>query len=98
VTFEADLTALVVDPYNDFISDGGKLWPNVKETAEAVNRVSNMRDVLQSDARIETHRTTPLLFFRGRVLRCQQATPKRKCFRQRFIDERCETCIMTQPF
>jgi ureidoacrylate peracid hydrolase len=49
VTFEADLTALlVVDPYNDFISEGGKLWPNVKEIAEAVNFVSNMRDVLHA--------------------------------------------------
>jgi ureidoacrylate peracid hydrolase len=49
VTFGADLTALlVVDPYNDFISEGGKLWPNFKEIAEAVNCVSNMRDVLHA--------------------------------------------------
>jgi ureidoacrylate peracid hydrolase len=49
VTFEADLTALlVVDSYNNFISEGGKLWPNVKEIAEAVNCVSNMRDVLRA--------------------------------------------------
>jgi ureidoacrylate peracid hydrolase len=49
VTFEADLMALlVVDPYNDFISEGGKWWPNVKEIAEAVNCVSYMRDVLHA--------------------------------------------------
>ena len=29
--FEKDLTGLlVVDPYNDFISEGGILWPLVK--------------------------------------------------------------------
>ncbi len=46
-TYEKDLTALlVIDPYNDFISEGGKLWPYAKEVAEAVNCVPNMRDVL----------------------------------------------------
>ena len=25
---------LFVDPYNDFLSDGGKLWPRVKELTE----------------------------------------------------------------
>ena len=25
---------LFVDPYNDFLSEGGKLWPRVKEVAE----------------------------------------------------------------
>jgi hypothetical protein len=35
--FERDLTGLlVVDPYNDFISEGGILWPLLKEIAEAV--------------------------------------------------------------
>lgn len=24
---------LFVDPYNDFLSEGGKLWPRVKEVA-----------------------------------------------------------------
>lgn len=49
VTFEASLTALlVVDPYNDFISEGGKLWPNVEEIAASVNCVSNMRGVLHA--------------------------------------------------
>ena len=36
--FEKDLTGLlVVDPYNDFIFEGGILWPLVKEIAEAVH-------------------------------------------------------------
>jgi hypothetical protein len=25
---------LLVDPYNDFLSDGGKLWPRVREIVE----------------------------------------------------------------
>jgi hypothetical protein len=27
---------LLVDPYNDFLSDGGKLWPMVKGVADEV--------------------------------------------------------------
>jgi len=37
---------LVVDPYNDFISDGGKIWPRIKAVAEANNCVPNMLQVL----------------------------------------------------
>ena len=45
--FEKDLTGLlVVDPYNDFISEGGILWPLIKEIAEAVQCVPNMLAVL----------------------------------------------------
>jgi ureidoacrylate peracid hydrolase len=47
--FEKDLTGLlVVDPYNDFISEGGILWPLVKEIAEAVHCVPNMSAVLKA--------------------------------------------------
>lgn len=45
--FEKDLTGLlVVDPYNDFISEGGIPWPLIKEVAEAVQCVPNMLAVL----------------------------------------------------
>ena len=45
--FKKDLTGiLVVDPYNDFISEGGILWPLIKEIAEAVQCVPNMLAVL----------------------------------------------------
>lgn len=45
--FEKNLTGLlVVDPYNDFISEGGILWPLIKEIAEAVQCVPNMLAVL----------------------------------------------------
>ena len=47
--FEKELTGLlVVDPYNDFISEGGILWPLVKEIAEAVHCVPNMLAILQA--------------------------------------------------
>jgi nicotinamidase-related amidase len=33
---------LLVDPYNDLLSDGGKLWPRVKGVADAVGTLSNL--------------------------------------------------------
>jgi nicotinamidase-related amidase len=47
--FQKDLTGLLlVDPYNDFISEGGILWPLVNEIAEAVHCVPNMLAILQA--------------------------------------------------
>ena len=47
-TPEKGITALlVVDPYNDFISEGGNIWPRIKAVAEANNCVSNMLRVLK---------------------------------------------------
>ena len=47
VTYEKEITALlVVDPYNDFISDGGKLWNRIKAVAEANQCVPHMLQVL----------------------------------------------------
>ena len=37
---------LVIDPYNDFISEGGKIWDRIKTVAEANNCVPNMLQVL----------------------------------------------------
>jgi ureidoacrylate peracid hydrolase len=40
VTYNKQLTALlVIDPYNDFISEGGKVWDRLKAVAEANNSV-----------------------------------------------------------
>jgi ureidoacrylate peracid hydrolase len=48
-TFDKDITALVVvDPYNDFISEGGKIWPRIKAVAEANSCVTNMVRVLHA--------------------------------------------------
>src|SRR5262247_2595418 len=49
LTYEKAITALlVIDPYNDFISEGGKLWERVKRVAEANNCVPNMLQVLNA--------------------------------------------------
>ncbi len=32
-------TLLVIDPYNDFISEGGKIWDRIRAVAEANNCV-----------------------------------------------------------
>jgi len=37
---------LLVDPYNDFLSEGGKLAAMAKPIADAVNTVANMRQVV----------------------------------------------------
>ena len=48
-TYDKNITALlVVDPYNDFISEGGKLWPRIKAVAEANNCIPNMLEVLKA--------------------------------------------------
>jgi ureidoacrylate peracid hydrolase len=47
VTYDKQLTALlVIDPYNDFISEGGKLWDRLKGVAETNHCVPNMLQVL----------------------------------------------------
>ena len=49
IVYEKEITALVViDPYNDFISEGGKVWDRIKAIAEANNCVPNMQRVLDA--------------------------------------------------
>ena len=49
VTYDTVLTALVViDPYNDFISEGGKIWPRIRAVAEANDCVPHMLRVLNA--------------------------------------------------
>lgn len=49
VTYARDLTALlVIDPYNDFISEGGKVWDRLKAVAEANDCVAHMLQVLNA--------------------------------------------------
>jgi len=48
-TYDKQLTALlVIDPYNDFISEGGKLWDRLKTIAEANKCVPHMMQVLNA--------------------------------------------------
>jgi nicotinamidase-related amidase len=49
LTFEKELTALlVIDPYNDFISEGGKIWDRLKTVAETNKCVPHMSQVLDA--------------------------------------------------
>ena len=57
LTYNRSLTALlVIDPYNDFISAGGKVWNRLKGVAEANQCVPHMMQVLnaarKSDVRV----------------------------------------------
>jgi nicotinamidase-related amidase len=49
LTYDKEITALlVIDPYNDFISEGGKIWDRLKAVAEANQCVPNMERVLNA--------------------------------------------------
>jgi len=50
---KATAALLVIDPYNDFISEGGKLWDRLKTVAEANNCVSHMLRVLNAARKAE---------------------------------------------
>jgi ureidoacrylate peracid hydrolase len=39
---------LVVDPYNDFISEGGKVWPRIRAVAESNDCIPHMLQVLNA--------------------------------------------------
>jgi ureidoacrylate peracid hydrolase len=57
LTYEKEITGLVViDPYNDFISEGGKVWDRLKGIAEANGCIPHMLQVLdaarKSDIRV----------------------------------------------
>jgi ureidoacrylate peracid hydrolase len=47
--FDKEITALlIIDPYNDFISEGGKVWDRLKGVAEANKCVPHMLQVLDA--------------------------------------------------
>ena len=49
VTYDKQLTALlVIDPYNDFISEGGKVWDRLKGVAEANRCIPHVLQVLNA--------------------------------------------------
>ncbi|MFI7665789.1 isochorismatase family cysteine hydrolase [Nocardia sp. NPDC049526] len=57
---------LIVDPYNDFLSEGGKLWPRANEVAEGVGLLDHMRTMLATARSqglrvfiVPHHQTTP---------------------------------------
>jgi len=47
MSYDPTTTAiLLVDPYNDFLSEGGKLWPRAKAVAEEVKLLDHLRAVV----------------------------------------------------
>ena len=49
LTYEKEITALVViDPYNDFISKGGKIWDRIKGVAEGNQCIPHMLQALNA--------------------------------------------------
>jgi nicotinamidase-related amidase len=49
MTYDKEISALlVIDPYNDFISEGGKVWDRLKTVAAANDCVPNMLRVLNA--------------------------------------------------
>ena len=54
LTYEKEITGLVViDPYNDFISEGGKIWDRIKSVAEGNQCVPHMVQVLEAARKAE---------------------------------------------
>jgi nicotinamidase-related amidase len=48
-SYDKEITALlVIDPYNDFISEGGKIWGRIRAVAEANDCVPHMLQVLDA--------------------------------------------------
>lgn len=46
VKYDPRKTALLfVDPYNDFLSEGGKVWPRIQPVAEEVKLLDNLRTI-----------------------------------------------------
>lgn len=41
-----DTALLFIDPYNDFLSEGGKLWPMVKEVATVQNLLEHLKQIM----------------------------------------------------
>jgi nicotinamidase-related amidase len=88
-TYEQKHTALlIVDPYNDFMSKGGKLYDVTKPQADAVGFYNNMRKLVPAirEAAIQViivphHRTRPTDFDNWLHVNPTQIETKRKsCF------------------
>jgi len=53
LSYDKDITALlVIDPYNDFISEGGHVWARLKDVIEANNCIPNMQAVLGASRQV----------------------------------------------
>lgn len=67
MTYDPNVSAILfLDPYNDFLSEGGKLWPLVKPVAEAVQLIDHLDQVVTAARAhglrifvVPHHRATP---------------------------------------
>jgi nicotinamidase-related amidase len=41
-----NIALLIVDPFNDFLSENGKLWSLTKQTVKGVNLIENLKNML----------------------------------------------------
>ena len=49
LTYENEITGLIlIDPYNDFISEGGKIWDRIKDVAERNHCIPHMKQILEA--------------------------------------------------
>jgi nicotinamidase-related amidase len=46
---------LLVDPYNDMLSEGGKVWPRLKKVAEEVGLLNNLRAIRSAARAARVH-------------------------------------------
>jgi len=54
MAYDKEISALlVIDPYNDFISEEGKVWDRLKAVAEAIKCVPHMLQVLTAGRKAE---------------------------------------------
>ena len=50
---DKDRTALLfIDPYNDFLSEGGKVWPRIETVARKVGLLENLRALVDAARRL----------------------------------------------
>jgi nicotinamidase-related amidase len=55
-TYEKEITALLlIDPYNDFLSEGGKVWDRLKGVAEANQCIPHMLQLLNAAREAHIH-------------------------------------------
>jgi len=87
--YEKESTALlIVDPYNDFMSEGGKLYAITKPQADSVNFYENMRQLIPAVRAagikvfiVPHHRTRPTDFAGWAAVNpTQKETFSKKCF------------------
>jgi nicotinamidase-related amidase len=77
-SYDSKSTAiLLLDPYNDFLSEGGKLWERTKAIAEKVNLLDNLRNII-ADARkanVKIYFVPHHRWSEGDYIRWKHATP-----------------------